>query len=109
MLTTKELMHRLRNREHISREDIGLKAVHQLLLSAKTARELSDKGHKLKCEKEFNDIMKTIKNSATNGDYDYTIDGYISDENVKKLQDICYKVTIVDEDYGRYLYTEIEW
>ena len=96
-------------KEEFLREDTELKTVHQLLLSAKTARELSDKGHKLKCEKEFNNIMKTIKNSAANGNCNYTIDGYISDENVKRLQNLGYKVTIVDEDYGRYLYTEIEW
>lgn len=96
-------------KEEFLREDTELKAVHQLLLSAKTARELSDKGHKLKCEKEFNDIMKTIKNSAANGYYYCTIDGYISEENKKRLKKLGYEVSLNRFDSDLSMWTQIQW
>lgn len=107
-MTAEELICRLRNGEHILREDARLEIIREPL-SAEVARKLSDKSCQKSRETEFNNIMDKIKEETDYGGYNYIIDGYISDENVKRLQNLGYKVTIADEDCGSYLYTEIEW
>jgi len=78
-----------------------------VIITAETARELTNNKLKSIREKEIIDIFEEIYNSIEDGGYDVVIEGIISDETTKKLQELGYKVE--EETWIAERNTRISW
>ena len=63
-----------------------------VIITAITARELTNNKLKSLREKEIINIFEEIYDAIDDGGYDVVIEGIISDETTKKLQELGYKV-----------------
>ena len=63
-----------------------------IVITATTARELTENKLKSIREKEIINIFEEIYDAIEDGSYDVVISGIISDETTKKLQELGYKV-----------------
>lgn len=63
-----------------------------VVISAETARQLTEKKLKLLRETELANIFEEIHNAIEDGNYDITISSIISEETTKKLKELGYKV-----------------